>query len=86
MAYKDKRWGYRRKVNVYFVTSTGVTWLEKNRGRLPIAMWTAASERYSKVIGRFFNGKSFRSITERYRAIDRLRKRNLARAERAAEP
>ena len=86
MAYKDKRWGYRRKVNVYFVTSTGVTWLEKNKGRLPVAMWTAASERYSKVIGRYFIGKSFRSIGERCRAIDRLRKRNLARAERVAEP
>jgi DNA-binding PadR family transcriptional regulator len=69
------RHGYAREVHSYFLTPVGIAWLEENRERLPVVKWTAARGLFAWQVGCSLQGRVFRSIAGRCRAIDAFKAR-----------
>ncbi len=67
--HKGKR-GYSREVYIYFRTLNGVSWLNRNKERLPVDEWLARADGYSWSSKVLLKGQAFRSIIERCEAID----------------
>ena len=74
MAHRG-RCGYAREVHSYLLTPAGIAWLEENRERLPVVKWTAARGLFTWQVESSLQGRVFRSIAGRCRAIDAFKAR-----------